>query len=236
MRNMVKGLISHFWIGTDMSSAEEALPPLAMLLSGHAGRFADRHRALWALDGRLAHIARTTTDPAIGQMRLAWWLGVVTDEAGVKGQGEPVVDRLRSIGALGAPGIPALLDGWEVLVVEPEIDLVGLRDYATGRGGGLFQALADVADAPDWLIAAGKVWALWDLSGHSGEDALVEAAIGLARDLVPQVGDPVWPKAWKPLRIAYLLARHDVMHGQRAPVGVTRAMAWRLMRIALVGR
>ncbi|QJR03131.1 hypothetical protein HH800_13695 [Sphingobium yanoikuyae] len=219
-----------------MMDRTDDLAPLARLLSGHAGRFAERHRALWALDQRFAQIARTTSDAAIGQMRLAWWLGVVTDEAGVKGQGEPVVDWLRAIGALDAPGIPAMLDGWEVLVVEPEIDLTGLRDYAAGRGGGLFQALADVADAPDWLIAAGKVWALWDLSAHSGDEALADAAIGLARDLLPQVGDPVWPKAWKPLRIAYLLARHDVERGQRAPVGLTRNMAWRLMRIALVGR
>ncbi|MFX4085927.1 hypothetical protein ACKU27_12590 [Sphingobium yanoikuyae] len=219
-----------------MMDRTDDLAPLARLLSGHAGRFAERHRALWALDQRFAQIARTTSDPAIGQMRLAWWLGVVTDEAGVKGQGEPVVDWLRAIGALDAPGIPAMLDGWEVLVVEPEIDLTGLRDYAAGRGGGLFQALADVADAPDWLIAAGKVWALWDLSAHSGDEALADAAIGLARDLLPQVGDPLWPRTWKPLRIAYLLARHDVERGQRAPVGLTRNMAWRLMRIALVGR
>ena len=96
--------------------------------------------------------------------------------------------------------------------------------------------MADVADGPDWLIAAGKVWALWDLSAHSGDEALADAAIGLARDLLPQVGDPAWPSVWKPLRIAYLLARHDVERGQRAPVGLTRNMAWRLMRIALVGR
>lgn len=219
-----------------MMDRTDDLAPLARLLSGHAGRFAERHRALWALDQRFAQIARTTSDAAIGQMRLAWWLGVVSDEAGVRGQGEPVVDWLRAIGALDSPGIPAMLDGWEVLVVEPEIDLTGLRDYAAGRGGGLFQALADVADAPDWLIAAGKVWALWDLSAHSGDEALADAAIGLARDLLPQVGDPPWPRAWKSLRIAYLLARHDVERGQRAPVGLTRSMAWRLMRIALVGR
>lgn len=215
---------------------EAALNPLAGLLAGHAGPLAERHRALWALDGRFAQIARTTSEAMIGQMRLAWWQDVLDDASGVKGQGEPVIDRLRATGAIDAPGLGAMIDGWEVLVVEPEIDLIGLRDYATGRGGGLFRALADAADAPDWLVAAGKVWALWDLSGHSGDAALAEAAIGLAHDLLPQVGDPRWPRAWKPLRIAYLLARHDVMRGQAAPAGVTRGMALRLMRIALVGR
>jgi phytoene synthase len=129
-----------------------------------------------------------------------------------------------------------MIDGWEVLVVEPEIDAVGLRDYAVGRGGGLFRALAGVADAPDWLVTAGQVWTLWDLAGHVGDEALANAAIAQARDLLPQVETARWEAAWKPLRIAFTLARQDVLAGRGAPLGISRALAWRLLRIALVGR
>ncbi|MEC3910894.1 squalene/phytoene synthase family protein [Sphingobium sp. CR2-8] len=220
-----------------MMVAEDAMPPLALLLSAHAGPGqVERHRALWAFDARLAQVARTTSEPTIGQMRLAWWNDVVDDAAGLKGQGEPVVDAMRATGAIGAPGLCAMIDGWEILVVEPEIDVQGLRDYAAGRGGGLFRALAGVADVPAWLDAAGQVWALWDLAGHVGDPALAQAALGLARDALAQAEGAGWTRAWKPLRIAFTLARQDVLAGRGAPVGMPRALALRLLRIALVGR
>lgn len=219
-----------------MNVGDDALPPLATLLSAHAGAQAARHRAIWAFDARLAKVARTTSEAMIGQMRLAWWNDVIDDAVGVKGQGEPVVDAMRACGAIAAPGLSAVIDGWEVLVVEPEIDLLGLRDYAVGRGGGLFRALADVAEAPDWLTAAGQVWALWDLAGHVGDEGLAKAAVELALELLPQVEDARWTRDWKPLRIAFMLARQDVLAGRGAPTGMPRALAWRLLRIALVGR
>ncbi|MDI1296848.1 MAG: hypothetical protein PSY12_13365 [bacterium] len=226
-------------MGAAVSAAEGDLAPLALILSAHAGTDAPRHRALWAFDARLAHVARSTSDAAIGQMRLAWWHDVVTDASGAKGRGEPVVDAMRDTGAIGAPGLVAVLEGWEILVVEPEVDLAALRDYAVARGGGLFRALADGADAgeaPDWLTAAGQVWALWDLAGHVGDDTLAQAAIGLARDMVPQGDGASWPGRWKPLRIAFTLARQDVLAGRGAPKGMPRGLALRLLRIALVGR
>lgn len=220
-----------------MSLGDDAVPPLAMLLSAHAAAGqVDRHRALWAFDARLAKVARTTSEAMIGQMRLAWWNDVIDDGTGMKGTGEPVVDAMRASGAMDAPGLSAVIDGWEVLVVEPEIDLIGLRDYAAGRGGGLFRALADVAEAPDWLEAAGRVWALWDLAGHVGDAALGKAALELAQELLPQVDGARWTRRWKPLRIAFTLARQDVLEGRGASTGISRALAWRLLRIALVGR
>ena len=219
-----------------MSLDEDAVPPLGLLLAAHAGGQAARHRALWAFDARLAKVARTTSEPIIGQMRLAWWNDVIDDAVGIKGQGEPVVDAMRATGAIAAPGLLAVIDGWEILVVEPDIDVQGLRDYATGRGGGLFRALADGTQAPDWLAAAGQVWALWDLAGHVGDEALAKAAIALAVEWLPQVDGARWPRGWKPLRIAFTLARQDVLAGKGAPRGMTPALAGRLLRIALVGR
>ncbi|MCI4589964.1 hypothetical protein MOK15_07645 [Sphingobium sp. BYY-5] len=219
-----------------MSGAEDGLPPLAILLAAHAGAQAERHRAIWGFDGRLAKVARTTSDRTIGQMRLAWWNDVIDDADNRKGRGEPVVDAMRATGAMAAPGLVAIIDGWEVLVVEPDIDAQGLRDYAVGRGGGLFRALADAEDAPAWLTAAGQVWALWDLAGHVDDVALAQAALGQARELLPQVEGARWPRAWKPLRIAFTLARADVLAGRGAPAGMPRGLALRLLRIALVGR
>jgi phytoene synthase len=219
-----------------MTETIGALPPLASLLAAHAGGNAERQRAIWAFDARLAGVARTTSEAMIGQMRLAWWNDVIGDAAGVKGKGEPVVDAMRASGAMDAPGLAAMIDGWEVLVVEPDLDAAALADYATGRGGGLFRALADVADAPEWLIAAGRAWALWDLAGHVGDAALADAAIAQGRAALAGADAARWPRAWKPLRIAFTLARQDLRAGRGAAPGMPRGQALRLLRIALVGR
>lgn len=219
-----------------VKEAADALPPIAALLAAHAGKDAPRHQAIWAFDARLAQVARTTSERTIGRMRLAWWTDVVEDVAGAKGRGEPVVDALRATGGIDAPGLVALIDGWDVLVAEADIDAAALKDYAQGRGGGLFRALAGASEAPDWLIGAGQVWALWDLAGHVGDVALADAALALARDLLPGLEHIRWPGDWKPLRIAFTLARQDVAAGRGSPRGMPRSLALRLLRIALVGR
>ena len=138
--------------------------------------------------------------------------------------------------ALAAPGLSAMIDGWEVLVVEPDMGADALADYAQGRGAGLFRALADAREAPEWLAAAGRVWALWDLAGHVSDPALAQAALTMAREISPPLDAARWPRAWKPLRIAATLARQDVAAGRGAPAGMPRGLALRVLRIALVGR
>lgn len=215
-----------------MDEAAENLSPLASLLSAYAGRDAFRHRLLWTLDARFARLVATTSEPMIGQMRLAWWNDALTDGSCVKGQGEPLIDAMRALDIVPPPGLTYWLDGWEALIGE-----VDLHAYAEGRGGGLFRALAGREDIPEWLVRAGMAWALWDLSGHigDGDGQLADQAIAMGRQhLLTQ--NPRWPSSWRPLRIAYHLARHDLEKGRRASGGLTPALYLRLMRVALIGR
>ncbi|WP_313809336.1 hypothetical protein [Sphingobium sp.] len=206
------------------------LSPLASLLSVYAGEDAPRHRLVWTLDARFARLVATTSEPMIGQMRLAWWNDALTDESGVKGQGEPLIDAMRKLEMAPPHGLSQWLDGWEALI--GEVDLLA---YAEGRGGGLFRALAGRDDIPSWLVQAGAVWALWDLAGHIGDGAVAGKAVAMARAHL-LTGKPVWPGEWRPLRIAYHLARHDIEKGHFSPPGLTPALYLRLMRVALMGR
>ncbi|PJG49348.1 hypothetical protein CAF53_14805 [Sphingobium sp. LB126] len=206
------------------------LSPFALLLSAYAGRDISRHRFVWALDARFARLITTTSEPMIGQMRLAWWNDALTDQSGAKGQGEPLIDALRQMGAIPLHGLSQWLDGWEALIGE-----IDLHAYAEGRGGGLFQALAGESDIPAWLTQAGAAWALWDLSGHSGDPDMAERAIAMAQAYLMRE-EPVWRSEWRPLRIAYHLAREDIAKGRCAPTGLTPALYLRLMRVALMGR
>lgn len=203
--------------------------PLARLLATYApAAERTRHALMWRLDERLADIVRTTREPIIGQMRLTWWHEALHDPEGVKGKGEPLVDALRGEGCAGAPGVAAMIDGWEALLGEVDLDA-----YAAGRGGGLFRALAGTDDGA--LAVAGQVWALWDLSGHTADPLLAERAIERARTLMP--GERVgWRRGWKPMRIAHELACDDIRAGRPAPAGLTPGLYVRLWRLALLGR
>ena len=213
-----------------MTEAQDGPAALAALLSAYAGKDAGRHRSLWTLDARLGRLVATTSEPMIGQLRLAWWSEALTDESGVKGRGEPLIDAMRAQGIAPPPGLSQWLDGWEAMMGE-----IDLEAYAVGRGGGVFRALAGSEDVPDWLIRAGAAWALWNLSGHTRDGNLADQAIARGREhLVSQ--DAEWPVAWRPIRIAYALARHDIIRGRRAPRGLTPRLYLRLMRVALMGR
>lgn len=202
-------------------------PALSSLLSAYAGRSAPQHRLLWVLDARLADIVRTVSEPMIGQIRLTWWQEALADANGAKGSGEPLIDTMRQAGLAPPCGLSAWIDGWNALIGDPDLD-----GYASGRGGGLFQALAGEDDVPDWLLEAGAVWALWDLSGHARDTRLVEEAIKQARRRL-LAETPQWPAAWRPMRMAYALARHDVMRGRQAPRSLTPRLYLRVVRLGL---
>ncbi|WP_443019001.1 MULTISPECIES: hypothetical protein [Sphingobium] len=189
-----------------------------------------RHRLLWTLDARFARLAATTSEPMIGQIRLAWWQEALSDEVGAKGRGEPLIDGLRALGALPPAGLSAWLDGWEAMVGDVNLDA-----YADGRGGGLFHALAGEGEVSPWLTQAGAAWALWDLSGHVADPSLAVDAISLAREKMPSISQP-WPAAWRPMRIAYGLARQDILKGRAAPKRLTPGLYLRLLRVALTTR
>jgi phytoene synthase len=214
--------------------AEDAAdpPPLTRLLIAHAGVAAPRHSLIWALDARLADIVRTTTEPLIGQMRLTWWLEVLTDAEGRKGKGDPLVNALRQGGGDLSMLLP-LIDGWERLL-ESELDEAGLRGFAVERGGGLFCALA--GERSSSLETAGAIWALWDLSGHVSDAAIAARSVELAKRMIPDAAGLQWRKTWKVQRIAYGLARQDIMRGRGAPSSLTPGLYGRFLRMILIGR
>jgi hypothetical protein len=205
-----------------------SLTPLPRLLSSYAGRDMGWHRLLWAYDARLADVVRTTREPLVGQMRLTWWHEVLSDDTGAKGRGDPLVDALRERPEIMArrEDMLAMIDGWEVLLDPLPLDEDALRSYAEGRGGGLFRALDPRADAK-----AGALWALWDLSGHIGDETTARRAVEVARTCLSARAS-----GGKAVRLAAALARHDIVRGKRGPREMTPRLYGRLLRMAVLGR
>ena len=143
-------------------------------------------RALFALDGALAQVLRTTREPMVGQMRLTWWHEALTRLDASPPPAEPVLQSLAREalprGVTGA-GLAGMIDGWEELL-EPE--LLGddaLIRHATGRGSRLFEMAGKVigASETDPVAVAGKGWALADLGRHLSDRVACRACAGACR-------------------------------------------------------
>ena len=207
------------------------ISPFQRVLLGATGRDAARISRVFALDNECAHIARVAHEPLMAQIRLAWWRDALSaTEMGAEHRA-PMTEAIRALDGFGAmrPHLIAMIDGWEELVAGDEGDLAGLvRRYARGRGGGLFAALS-----PDSCGAAsdvGTVWALWDLAGNAGNEALARQAIALAREIEAS------PPRRRMLAMMHGAARHDIARDRGAPPDLTPRLYFRLLRMQFFGR
>ncbi|MEN3747897.1 squalene/phytoene synthase family protein [Sphingomonas sp. HF-S3] len=196
--------------------------------------------ALLALDDALAQLLQTTREPALGQIRLAWWRERLADLDVKPPPAEPVLrgiaDHVVSQGVSGASLAP-IVDGWEVLL-EEALDADALRRFGEGRGH-LFVAAgsSSMGAGTDPLAEAGQGWALADLARHLGTVGDAEIARDLARPLLQAATTRRWSGRGRALgAIAHLALRDlDLPAGTPAPIGSPGRLL-RLIWFRLSGR
>lgn len=116
-----------------MDDLRETLPAIQRLALAYApARTRDATLALLALDGRLAGVLRSASEPMLAQIRLAWWRDILGREAAERPSGEPLVALLEPWGR-EAGELVALVDGWEQLV---ETESFGPAKCAPSAGDG----------------------------------------------------------------------------------------------------
>lgn len=197
--------------------------------------------ALLALDDALAQLLRTTSQPAVGQLRLAWWREALAKLDTAPPPAEPVLTALAADvlprGGTGASLVP-IVHGWEVLVEEEALDTLALTRFAVGRGT-LFVAAGAAfgAGTADPLAQAGQGWALADLARHLGDGAEAEAARREARPLLDAALATRWGRRARALGALAHRARLDlaVPLDQPVPIGAPGRVA-RLLWHRLSGR
>lgn len=181
-----------------------------------AGGPRDALAALLTLDETLGDVVRTTTQPAIGQIRLAWWRDSLKRLDTAPPPAMPVLEAaataLLPLGVTGA-ALAAMVDGWDVLIEEETLDAEALARFAELRGGTLF-ALATRVLGGEGVRAErlGAGWALVDLARYSDDAALAGRAMALGRERL----DDTLREVAKPLGMLALAARLDaaaVPHG-----------------------
>ena len=194
----------------------------------------DRSRAaleaLFALDTALGNILRTTSEPLVGQMRLAWWREALQSLDTSGAPAEPVLQSLTALALpLGITGaaLSAMVDGWEPLLGDS--GLGSIEDHARLRGRALF-AMAGVAlDAAegDPIGEAGEGWALADLAANLSDPALASQARERAAATLSHARRSRWSRNGRALGALALIADRQ-LSGPVPPRFVLRLARFRL--------
>lgn len=116
---------------------------------------------LLELDARLARIVAATTEPMLGQMRLAWWRDTLGMDGSERPRGDAVMDGLGAVwGGKEAPLI-ALIDGWEWMLSEPPLSHEAASGFIDGRAralGGLTLFGETEDKLRETVEAAARIW------------------------------------------------------------------------------
>jgi len=225
----------------EMTGAPDGNPERTLALSYAPRGGAAAIEALVALDDALAQLLRTTREPALGQLRLAWWREALARLDGEPAPAEPVLQALeREVlprGVTGASLVP-IVHGWEVLVEEETLGRDALRRFGEGRGQLFVAAGKAIGAAPgDPLTSTGQGWALADLARHLRAPDEAAEARDLAASLLEDALSRRWSRNGRALGALAHLARLDlrVPEGEEPPVGAPHRVG-RLLWHRLTGR
>ncbi len=168
--------------------------------------------ALWRLDATLGAILATGSQPLISQMRLAWWREALERLDRELPPAEPLLQALAAhvLPVVSGAELAAMEEGWLVLLSDQALTEADLEDYASGRGGQLFELTARLLGDPDFPVRpAGVRWALADLARRSRRADEVKAPAA-----EPKMK---WPKRLRPIGMLAMLARRDLERAGRNP-------------------
>lgn len=190
--------------------------------------------SLFALDRRLGQIVARTSEPMLGQMRLAWWRDMLGKPAPSRPTGDIVLDALSRHWAGREGALIAMVEAWEVLLTSETLADEQIRAFGQGRGAP-FSALSSAGGpvARDRVAAAAFHWAIADAAAHASDAAERQALVsqGLSRAGVSGTIEP----GLRGLALLQALALRALRRGGR-PLLEGRGAALVALRAGLLGR
>ena len=174
--------------------------------------------ALFAIDAAMADVVRTTTEPQLGAIRLAWWRERLEElDHGTHAPPEPrlqaVETELLSRGVRGSD-LAGLERGW-LSLFDPFPWDAGTSEAIWFRGRLLFAMAAQMLErTSDAIEEAGGVWALADVARHCSDVESRTMLVGQARIFARPLGGTKFPSVLRPLSMLAVVAMRDIAHGE----------------------
>lgn len=184
--------------------------------------------ALFGVDDALSDVVATSTQPALGAIRLAWWREALerldTNAPPPEPKLQAVASELMPKGVSGKE-LAALEDGFATLLDEdPDMDRIARR------GATLFQIAAKLlGGSDDRLEAAGRLYAV----GQAARKGLIEPRF--STEVLQQLAGCRFPKALRPLTALARLAARDLRHVPAIETEATPGRAAALLSHRLSG-
>lgn len=193
------------------NSPEILAPELQIALAHTPLAQRDALRIFFEADARLARIVAGTTEPMLGQMRLAWWREMLAKPVSERPSGDTVLDGMAKHWLGRERALIALVNGWEHMLSEEFNDASALA-FAQGRSAPFAALPGSPATLGEQGLPAAMRWALADAASHvspgSDRDVLVTTTHNLA------LGTAL-PRALRGLAVLDALARRSLKRGAR---------------------
>ena len=196
--------------------------------------------ALFAIDRAMGDVVRSTTEPMLGPIRLAWWREQL-EELDVDGAA-PAEPRLQAVKRELIPRrvsgreLAALEGGW-LRMFDPFPWTVQTGEAIWFRGNLMFGLGARVLGHADERIqGAGGLWALVDAARHCSDPVSRAMLVEQARSFARGLGGVRFPGPLRPLSMLTVLAMRDCRRGEPFEREGTPARAAAMIRHRFSGR
>ena len=194
--------------------------------------------ALWSVDSAMGRVVASTSEPAIGAIRLAWWRERLEDLDHKAGPAEPILQAVHS--QLISRGIAgrelAVMEGCWSRLFDPFPWDIRTAEAIFFRGRHLFALAARLlGEASPLAEDAGAIWALVDAARHCSDAASRSRLLDQARSFRGGLPD-VAPRALRPLTMLTALALRDAGREETFEREGTPGRAAALLAHRLTGR
>jgi phytoene synthase len=196
--------------------------------------------ALFAIDRAMGDVVRTTKEPMLGPIRLAWWRERLEElDKGTQAPAEPRLQQAASeLLPRGVSGhdLAALEPGW-LRLFEPFPWDTGTAEAIWLRGNFLFAIGGRLLGGVDDIVQrAGGLWALVDVARHCTDPSSRQMLLRQARGFAQRLAGERTPAALRPLSMLAVVATRDCTeYGRLGPEG-TPARAAAMLRHRISGR
>lgn len=196
--------------------------------------------ALFAIDAAMGDVVRTTTEPQLGAIRLAWWRERLEDlDAGGRALAEPRLQAVeRELLPRGVSGraLAGLENGW-LRLFDPFPWDAAASEAIWFRGRLLFALAAQLLDRTgDDIEDAGGLWALVDVARHCSDEESRGVLLRQARAFARGLAGVRFAAPLRPLSILSALAVRDCVRGEPFEREGTPARAAVMLRHRFTGR